>query len=66
MIRQRPQQIVESRHQSQAGDPGVHSPVMVKEVAQQRQQDQGDGQRIQEHQHRHSVGDDGGQAHVGQ
>lgn len=25
MIRQRPQQIVESRHQSQAGDPGVHS-----------------------------------------
>ena len=39
---------------------------MVKEVAQQRQQDQGDGQGIQEHQHRHSVGDDGGQAHVGQ
>ena len=43
MIRQRPQQIVEGCHQSQAGDPGVHSPVMVEEAAQQRQQDQGDG-----------------------
>mgnify|MGYP007096096529 CR=1 FL=1 len=64
-LRQCPQEIVQCRHQRQPGDPAVHRPVVVKEPAQQRQQDQGDRQRVQEHQHRHSVGDNGGKPHVG-
>ena len=39
-LRQCPQEIVQRRHQRQPGDPAVHRPVVVKEPAQQRQQDQ--------------------------
>ena len=49
--------------QDQGGD--VDLPAVAKELAEEGQQDQGDGQGIEEHQHGHGVADDGAQAQVG-
>ena len=57
---------VEDRSQAgKGGDADIHHPVVVEQLSAQGQNDQGNGGRIQEHQHRQGVADDVGQAKVG-
>ena len=45
-------------------NPEIDFMVMVKMFSEQSQQDQGNGRRINEHQHRHRIPDDGGKSNV--
>ena len=59
------QQVIEGGDQRKADDPVIDLLIVGEELAEQRQQDKHDGQRVEEHQHRHGAGDDGAQAQIG-
>ena len=63
-LRERAQQVIQRGEQCQADRPAVDAAVIAEEFAEQGQQDQHDGERVQEHQHGERIGDDGAQAEV--
>ena len=63
-LRQGIEKVNSCRNGSKYGHPAVHDPVISKKAPKQRQQDQSDGQRIKEHEHRQGPGNDRIQAQV--
>ena len=61
---QRDDEVVDRGDEREAHRPAVHRAVMAEELAEQCQRDERDGERIEEHQHRQGVGDDGIEAEV--
>lgn len=61
-LRQGVQQIKKCSGQREADGSGIDGSIITEAPAEQRQQNQDNGQRIQEHQHRCGVVDDGAEA----
>ena len=63
-FRQGLDQIKQCRNTGESRNADIHGSVMVKEFPEQSQQDQRDGQRVQEHEHRQRKLNDFGQSEV--
>ena len=61
---QRDDQIVNGSDEREADRPAVHRAVVAEEFTEQRQRNERDGERIEEHQHRQRIADDGAEAEV--
>ena len=59
------QQVIKGGDQRKADDPVIDLLIVGEELAEQRQQDKHDGQRVEEHQHRNGIIDDGGKTEIG-
>ena len=62
---QRAQEVQGRCRKGEGGGNDIDRLASAKPLFSQRQQDQSNGQRIDEHQHRHTPGHDGGQTKVG-
>ena len=60
------QQVIKGGDQRKADDPVIDLLIVGEELAEQRQQDKHDGQRVEEHQHRNGIIDDGGKTEIGE
>lgn len=60
------QQVIKGGDQRKADDPVIDLLIVGEELAEQRQQDKHDGQRVEEHQHRNGIIDDGGKTKIGE
>lgn len=57
--------VVEGRDQGAKGGAGVDAAFPAEEVIAEGEENEGDGQRIEEHEDRNGSGDDGGEAEEG-
>ena len=62
---QRLEEVKQRGDEGEEGDGSINGAVMLEDAAQQTQQPQCDGQRIQQHQHRQGIIDDRVQAQIG-
>ena len=63
---QRGDEIIQRNDERQRRGADEHRAIVIEEFPDERKQDQRDRQRIQEHQHRYGIGDDGAEPEIGE